>query len=473
MGLRRFFLKFLLQTISSLIITFLIWLMLLGAALFSGMVLPANEVERRVTSWQKQLDTSTVISPADIPAGADYAFFSTDGTLTSTTLSDKKLDTASNIAASTTINATMTGLNRIYSRVITDSQIIVITYQIQADFSNPTLRRLLPDFELIMLVVLLLLIIFDFILMCFHYAKKLEKELLPLQNAAEQIREHNLDFELSHTKLKEFDRVLCSLDSLRLNLKESLHSQWILEQQKKNQMTALAHDIKTPLTILRGNAELLLETDLSEEQKEYACFITENTAQITRYVTEIIEVSKNQDFIKSESDSNLCELPALLAKIKHGCLPLTLEKNLDIRFQIRTIPDIIPIPADTLKRILYNLLDNAIQYSPVGGKIILTAELFSDNRGSSELIFQVMDEGSGFSKKDLKLATTEFYRADDSRGNKEHFGMGLFITSQMIAVLGGTLLLSNRKTGGACVKLTLPCSDNLSESDNFSGSGTI
>ena len=72
------------------------------------------------------------------------------------------------------------------------------------------------------------------------------------------------------------------------------------------------------------------------------------------------------------------------------------------------------------------------------------------------LYFCVEDEGAGFSAEALTYATDEFYRADTSHGSHEHFGLGLAITRRLVAEQGGTLQLSNKPGGGACVTLSFP-----------------
>ena len=88
------------------------------------------------------------------------------------------------------------------------------------------------------------------------------------------------------------DNVLFSMDKMKEALKVSLKKQWKLEQTRREQISALAHDIKTPITIVRGNVELLVETNQTEEQKEFTNYICESTYQMERYIKTLIEISK-------------------------------------------------------------------------------------------------------------------------------------------------------------------------------------
>lgn len=75
--------------------------------------------------------------------------------------------------------------------------------------------------------------------------------------ATKEISEQNLDFEVGHSNIKEFEDVLCSFSSMKDNLKSSLEKQWNAEKLQREQIAALAHDLKTPLTVIQGNADLI------------------------------------------------------------------------------------------------------------------------------------------------------------------------------------------------------------------------
>ena len=95
------------------------------------------------------------------------------------------------------------------------------------------------------------------------------------------------------------------MDQMREALKQSLHRQWNMEQMRREQMAALAHDIKTPLTILRGNAELTLEAEELAEVKEYAEEIREETKTIENYLQVLQEMllsERNQTTAKTKTD---------------------------------------------------------------------------------------------------------------------------------------------------------------------------
>ena len=151
-----------------------------------------------------------------------------------------------------------------------------------------------------------------------------------------------------------------------------------MEQQKKRQFTALAHDIKTPLAIVTGNAELLSETEQSGEQREYTAFILDHARQIHRYVTGMLELTRT-DALSCSADettgstlneSSLCPIQELLSAAAQDIENLRKKKHLSCSLQIKDLPGGLLVPKDKLQRILSNLIDNAVQYSPENGTVL-------------------------------------------------------------------------------------------------------
>ncbi len=445
-SLNRYFMIFLAHSVFSLVCTGILWAGILYAASLLNIIIPANTVERSVSAWRATLDGHSAIRPEDIPSGADYAFFNKDGMILQSTLDKDGLKTAGRLASSTEKDYIRRAGTDIFLRIDTDTQCLVVSYRLIARFASPVLQRIFPNAELSFLILLLFLLIADIIFISLKYARRLNRELQKLADAARRVGEQTLDFNVQRTGLLEFNRILDSLEHLKTDLQSSLTEQWAMEQQKKQQLTALAHDIKTPLTIVRGNAELLLETGLTEEQHEYAAFILEHSGQIQRYVTGMMEISKPVNI-----SGDVCELRKLLDIMAENIESLGKRKHLSCRLLTRNLPDSLSVPKEEFQRILDNLTDNAVQYSPEGGTVFLYAELSEEH-----LLFRIRDEGKGFSGEALSLAATEFYRSDQSRGSREHFGLGLSIVKQIATALGGTLTLENAPEGGALVTVCFP-----------------
>lgn len=457
--LSAFFLRFLLEVVLSILFTGIVWLMLLLFSIKFHITLPANYVEQKVRVFADSLTMQDVVTPDMIPDGADYAIYNKDGLLCNTNLSDSYLEKADSAAAAEQDYHLADISGRVYLKLETDSQILILTYRIRSVFANPTLRRLFPDIETLGVIVFFLLLIGNLILVITRNAKRLTKELLILQNATNQIREQNLDFEIAQTGIREFNQVADSLNALRIELSHSLEEQWSMQQQKKRQISALAHDIKTPLTVVRGNAELLAETELDTEQASYNQFILKNAEQIQSYVSKMIATVRDETY----ADSPSVPFRQFLDELCENTKSLGYKKELSVLFTSETLPEQLPFPEALVKRILNNLLDNAVYYSPCQGTVSLHTCIITRKNNVSDssvaekrLQFTISDEGHGFSAQALRFCTEEFWQDDTSRNNHSHFGMGLAIVKQSVDNLGGTLTLGNRPEGGAVVTVELP-----------------
>lgn len=244
-SLNRYFMIFLAHSVFSLVCTGILWAGILYAASLLNIIIPANTVERSVSAWRATLDGHSAIRPEDIPSGADYAFFNKDGMILQSTLDKDGLKTAGRLASSTGKDYIRRAGTDIFLRIDTDTQCLVVSYRLIARFASPVLQRIFPNAELSFLILLLFLLIADIIFISLKYARRLNRELQKLANAARRVGEQTLDFNVQRTGLLEFNRILDSLEHLKTDLQSSLTEQWAMEQQKKQQLTALAHDIKT------------------------------------------------------------------------------------------------------------------------------------------------------------------------------------------------------------------------------------
>lgn len=293
--LRTFFVRFLLKLVAAVLLAFLLWLFQITVSVGTGLILPADTAEKEALAYLHTIGAHTDIVSSGIPSACSYAIYDTSGALLETDMSDSLRENADLLALSGQDSLSANMLGRTYVKRQTDTRIVVLTYDFRSAFANPTFRRLFPSAELLEVFLLLFLLLAAFVLVITRQAKYLSRELFHLQEAADEIRNQNLDFTIRPTAIREFNQVAASLDALKSELSASLKEQWHMQQQRRRQFSALAHDIKTPLTIVRGNAELLSETALDETQQSCNRFILENAAQIQDYLSRIIELAKTDD----------------------------------------------------------------------------------------------------------------------------------------------------------------------------------
>ena len=143
---------------------------------------------------------------------------------------------------------------------------MIVRYQMVAKFSDPFLREIFPNAEFLILFIALLLFLTEAVLTARNFGRYLKRRLDTLTEIAAKVGQEDLDFEREYSDIREVDDVLGALFKMKEALQRSLEEQWESRRQKQEQIAALAHDIKTPLTIIRGNAELMQETVRTSEQ---------------------------------------------------------------------------------------------------------------------------------------------------------------------------------------------------------------
>ncbi|MFR1384816.1 MAG: sensor histidine kinase, partial [Clostridioides difficile] len=233
-------------------------------------------------------------------------------------------------------------------------------------------------------------------------------------------------------------------------LKGSLSAQWKMEQERVEMVEALAHDLKSPLSIILGYTDALIgnNTDDNEKLHRYLTVIRENTEKSAALVQKMQYTS---DLEKSNIQLNLVpiNLPEFLRQKVQDYELQAHQKEVELILKMQgNIQSPIQIDVDRLTRIFDNIISNSLQYTPSGGNISITVK---DEKNC--ISYEICDSGRGFSSKDLKKALDKFYRGDEARQTKGgHSGLGLYIVKQLVEQLGGSVKIENSKSGGACVK---------------------
>ena len=240
---------------------------------------------------------------------------------------------------------------------------------------------------------------------------------------------------------------------MKESLSRSLEREWQRDQQRREMVAALAHDLKTPLSVIKAYSESLVDdTPVNAEQRGYLEVIASN-------------VDRSAALIQRIQDVSLLEEAQGMVKL----VPLDLRRFLESQvqaYQVRGRQQDVQITLDLssnlaaayavdverLTRILDNLVANSLAVTPPGGCIMLAVR-----QEKERLLYEVRDSGPGFSARDLKHGAEQFYRGDDAReGSGVHAGLGLFIVQTLAVQLGGGMTLANHPEGGACVQVWHP-----------------
>lgn len=414
-----------------------------------GIVIPANQVESDLSAVRNEIETSKVFNPDKLPDGTSYVFLTRDFKL-------KKSNMPVNLQEESLLNYQFKnahgGRYGYFQSFERSDGIVIVNYQLSPRYRNEWMNQHFPNANLLMIGSMIVSVILIFMALTLLYASRLRQQLRLILRATERIAEQDLDFQTSQSTIKEFNQVLSGLDHMRVALRESLMENWKAEQDKQNQISALTHDLKTPLTVARGNAELLAMTPLNAEQTDLLEHFQKGIAQVDAYVKELAELNK----ASLKKTLTLEEVPVkeFVEDIYDQTLSLAQTKQINVVFDKKDIAKetIGNWDKSLLNRAFMNILSNAVEHTPSGSQLLLTARVEDD-----EFKFICLDSGPGFSFESLEKATQLFYQEDKSRQSRNHSGLGLTIANDIIRLHHGSLSLSNDNgTGGARVTIILP-----------------
>ena len=445
--LRTIFIRYLLLFCIGTICWVFILLFSYSAIVSSGRIYPANYAEQQLSKVKNAIAANDVVTPEQIPELCDYAVYTMNGTKLSGSLSQQDAEKAWR-----EVSTSETGQDLFYQyvKINRKNQVCVIRYSLFPQYKSPVLRKYLPGIDTLVFILFILVLVTGALILASTFGKKLTRKMDNLQHATEKIQSQDLEFTVQSSGVLEIDHVLQSLDQMRDALKSSLKKQWDLEQARREQMAALAHDIKTPLTVARGNADLLSETDQTKEQKEYTAYIKESTCQMEQYIKLLIDLSKAE--LGYSLNKNPIDSKSFMDSILNQMTALGSVKKVTVHCETHLLPKSFNADSGLLQRALLNIVSNAVEFSPRNGIIDFTA-----NAAQNRIRFCVTDCGKGFSTHDLKQATQQFYMGDKSRTSNAHYGMGLFIAKCIAEQHGGTLAITNSAvSGGGQVTIEIP-----------------
>lgn len=433
----------------------LIFVLLIGViCLFpmSSLFLPANYAEEQIDEKRDAIAGADVVTSDLIPNRCSYGVYDGDGWYLYGNFADEEKEPAWKHYEEDRSSAGGSFYYQYIRRE--DGEVCIVKYALHLQFADETLNDHLPNPEGILVVVVLflfvLLLLANAVLVSRTFARVLKKRLQKLEHVTKKIADQELDFEIEASDIREINTVMDSFEKMKRALKESLEQQWKLEQQKKEQMAALAHDIKTPLTVIRGHAELLAEETLPDEAGESTAYILSNVQQIEDYLAAMRQVLDGGSLPEQQERFSGEEVKELLFDIARQTAA---AQGSFVLFSGEKTKGGVICDRQLLIRAFENILSNAFAYGDREKGIRLSV---AENcrEGEQFLKVSVHNFGRGFSKRDLIYADQEFYSGDESRHDSTHQGLGLAIVRKFAAAQGGYLEYRN-KAGGAVVEVYL------------------
>ena len=224
-----------------------------------------------------------------------------------------------------------------------------------------------------------------------------------------------------------------------------MYQTWKIENEKNEEIAALAHDIKIPLTIISGNTELLKCYSSDEYSLSHLQSIWGAVGKMEEYVNLLIKYVKADRIDFHEKESMPCN--SFSHKIVSEIKEYISGSEEIIKFNVEKVRGTIKIDYISLERAIFNIIDNAIEYKVYGDKIMC----FIGQKDDS-YIFTICNEKGEFSSQVLENGTKLFFTSNNNR-NSIHYGIGLAYANKVIQSCEGELELYNSKEHGAVVSI--------------------
>ncbi|HBF4645742.1 TPA: sensor histidine kinase [Clostridioides difficile] len=331
-----------------------------------------------------------------------------------------------------------------YLKTPINTGIITIVQNNVNQFSDydKTLLNIINILQLVLPLIFFigLLLLADII----FYKVKLKTPIEILNKGAMEISNNNLDFCLEYNNNDELGNLCNAFEKMRSELNKNNIKMWTMINDRKQLNAAFSHDLRNPLTVLKGYSNYLtkyIPTGKLSDEKILSTtqLMSEHINRIEYYVENMSNAQRLEDLVVSKSMSNinkfienLDENISIIAK-QEG-------KSFTLKSQINNIN--LFFDENIILRVVENIISNAFRYARNNVSILIYLE-------QELLTFVIEDDGIGFSKESLKLALRPFYRDKTLNDSNPHFGMGLYISKILCEKHGGSISIENNSTNSA------------------------
>lgn len=217
------------------------------------------------------------------------------------------------------------------------------------------------------------------------------------------------------------------------------------EQMRRDFIANLSHELRSPMTNIRGFIEGILDGTIPEnESRHYLEIVLSETQRLSKLVNGLLNMSRieNRDTPLDMSSIDINELIRLVVITKMNQID---EKRIDVQLQFINEADMVRCDRDQIEQVLINLVDNAIKFTPEGGRI----QIGTEEIDAKTLAVTVRDNGVGILKQDADFIFDRFYKADKSHSSGSGTGLGLAISKMILEKHGQRIELLDSEDGAA------------------------
>ncbi len=270
------------------------------------------------------------------------------------------------------------------------------------------------------------------------YRNKLKKPLAELNAASEKISNNDLNFAIEYNSKDELGQLCESFEIMRTTLAKNFSEMWRQVEERKQLNAAFAHDLRTPLTVLKGYNEMLQASD-NPQTRETAVTMGKHISRMETYVSSMSNLRRLED---TQPEYKTVLLQPLLSALYESIKMVCKKKGKTPCLQNSVPVSQLSIDTDFVTQVSNNLIANAVRYA----RNTITISFALHDNG---LLLSVADDGKGFDKNTLQKATSPYFTEETD--HFEHFGLGLYICKLLCERHGGYLQIENVSSGAKVI----------------------
>ena len=271
-----------------------------------------------------------------------------------------------------------------------------------------------------------------------------------LKNGAARIASGDLAYRVKVESRDEFGDLAESFNSMAASLDSS-------EQARQRLFADIAHELRTPLSVIEGTVNAMLD-GVYEPNQDNLGSIKEETAMLTRLVADLRDLALAESG-QLKLEFELTDLAMLVQRRVSQAEVVAREKSVDLMTNITEgIPSVM-VDSRRIEQVVANLLDNALNHTPSGGSVTVTTAVGSEGYpvDKGHILISITDTGEGIPPEHLPRVFDRLYRVDDARPrDKGGAGLGLAIAKQMVELHGGSIWVESEVGKGSSFSFTLP-----------------